>query len=189
MTDPAVGVTAVEPSATRAALGLGSNLGDRAATLRAAIADIAGWPGSRIAAVSPVYETDPVGGPVGQGPYLNAVVLLDTRRQPHELLTLAHATEQAQGRVRGQRWGARTLDVDVLAVGNCVVHDESLTVPHPRAHLRRFVLVPWADVDPDFVVPGKGDVGTLLDELAAEPGSTVRRRDDVSLQPAPGTSP
>ena len=125
----------------RAYLGLGSNLGDRRAQLRAAVAAL-----PDVVAVSPVYETDPVGGPPGQGPYLNLVVVLETDRSPRQLLDLAHSLEDAAGRVRKERDGPRTLDVDVLLVGDLCVDEPDLVVPHPRMWQRRFVLAPLADL-------------------------------------------
>jgi 2-amino-4-hydroxy-6-hydroxymethyldihydropteridine diphosphokinase len=101
--------------------------------------------------VSPVYETDPVGGPPGQNPYLNVVVELSTDRTARQLLALAHTAEAAAHRIRNERWGARTLDVDVLLVGDSVIHDADLVVPHPRMWERAFVLVPLYDVAPDIV--------------------------------------
>ncbi len=125
----------------RAYLGLGSNLGDRRASLRAAIAAI-----PDVVAVSPVYETEPVGGPPDQSPYLNLVVALETELTPRELLELAHHLEEAAGRVRAERNGPRTLDIDVLLVGDLSVHEPDLVVPHPRMWQRRFVLAPLADL-------------------------------------------
>ncbi len=128
----------------RAYLGLGSNLGDRRATLRAAVAAL-----PDVAAVSPVYETDPVGGPPGQSPYLNLVVALDTDLSPRALLELGRALEAAAGRVRTEPNGPRTLDVDVLLVGDLRVDEPDLIVPHPRMWERRFVLAPLADLLPN----------------------------------------
>ena len=135
----------------RAFLGLGSNLGDRWAHLRDALERLRD--ADRVVAVSTVYETSPVGGPDDQGPYLTAVVELDTDRSPRQLLELAQSLEQAAGRVRppGERWGPRTLDVDVLLVGDLSVDEPDLVVPHPRMWERRFVLTPLSDLDPDLV--------------------------------------
>jgi 2-amino-4-hydroxy-6-hydroxymethyldihydropteridine diphosphokinase len=121
-------------------------MGDRWAYLREAVADL-----PDVVAVSPVYETDPVGGPPDQAKYLNLVVELDTQRTPRELLGIAHRLETAAGRVRGERWGPRTLDIDVLLVGDLAVHDSDLEVPHPRMHERAFVLIPLHDLAPDLV--------------------------------------
>lgn len=181
-----VAVTVVRARARRVALALGANLGDRAAALQSAVARLAGAPGVRAMGVSPVYETDPVGGPAGQPAYLNAVLVVETALPAAALLALAAEAESAAGRVREQRWGPRTLDVDVLAVGAETSADPVLTLPHPRAHQRAFVLVPWADVDPAFVVPGRGRVGDLA---AAVDRSGVRRRDDVVLHLPAGAVP
>ena len=151
----------------RAFLGLGSNLGDREAILRTAVAAL-----DDVVAVSPVYETAPVGGPGGQGPYLNAVVELDTRRSPRELLEVCRRSEAAAGRIREERCGARTLDVDVLLVGDLVVDEPDLVVPHPRLWERRFVVAPLADLAPEIVpeaavAAAAGDVTRTAVELVA----------------------
>lgn len=130
----------------RAFLGLGSNMGDREAFVRAALAGI-----PDMVAVSPVYETQPVGGPPGQGPYLNVVVELDTELSPRDLLELGQKLEEAAGRTRTVRFGPRTLDVDVLVVGDLAVDDADLVVPHPRMWERRFVVEPLADLAPELV--------------------------------------
>jgi 2-amino-4-hydroxy-6-hydroxymethyldihydropteridine diphosphokinase len=122
-------------------------MGDRRGYLKSALDRL-----PDVVAVSRLYETDPVGGPPGQGAYLNCVVELQTRRTPRELLTLAQAAEVAAQRVRMARWGPRTLDVDVLLVGDEVVDDPDLTIPHPRMWERGFVLVPLADLAPELVV-------------------------------------
>ena len=132
----------------RAYLGLGSNLGDRRAHLRQAVAAL-----PDVVAVSPVYETEPVGGPPGQGAYLNLVVAMETDRSPRDLLDLAHQLEDAAGRVRTERHGPRTLDVDVLLVGDLCLSEPDLVVPHPRMWERRFVLVPLADLAAGEVKP------------------------------------
>ncbi|HVA42771.1 MAG TPA: 2-amino-4-hydroxy-6-hydroxymethyldihydropteridine diphosphokinase [Acidimicrobiales bacterium] len=133
----------------RAFLGLGSNLSDRWAYLRAAVEELRRV--ERVTAVSEVYETEPVGGPSDQGPYLNAVVELDTARSPRELLELCRSLEAAAGRVRQERWGPRTLDVDVLLVGDLVVNEEDLVVPHPRLWERRFMVAPLSHLAPELV--------------------------------------
>jgi 2-amino-4-hydroxy-6-hydroxymethyldihydropteridine diphosphokinase len=134
---------------TRAYLGLGSNLGDRLAHLQGAVDGLGATPGVTVVEVSPVYETAPVGGPP-QDDYLNAVVAVETDLRPRELLGVAQGLEARAGRVRAERWGPRTLDVDVLLVGDAVVDDEDLVVPHPRMRERAFVLVPLADLDPTW---------------------------------------
>lgn len=138
----------------RAALGLGSNLGDRRAFLADAIETIEATPGVTVVAVSPVVESSPVGGPPQQD-YLNAVVVVDTILEPDALLELAQRCENQAERERQERWGPRTLDVDVLAYGELSTDDPVLALPHPRALERAFVLVPWATVDPHFVVAGR----------------------------------
>ncbi len=130
----------------RAFLGLGSNLGDRWSHLRRAAAAV-----PDLVRTSPVYETAPVGGPPGQGQFLNAVVELDTELSPRELLGVCHRLEEAAGRVRAERFGPRTLDADVLVVGDLVVDEPDLVVPHPRMWERPFVLVPLAQLAPDLV--------------------------------------
>ena len=130
----------------RAFLGLGSNLGDRWSHLRRAVAAV-----PDLVRTSPVYETAPVGGPPGQGPFLNAVVELDTELSARELLAVCRRLEKAAGRVRAERFGPRTLDADVLVVGDLVVDEPDLVVPHPRMWERPFVLVPLAQLAPDLV--------------------------------------
>jgi 2-amino-4-hydroxy-6-hydroxymethyldihydropteridine diphosphokinase len=137
-------------SATRAYLALGSNLGDRIAHLQGAVDVLAATPGVVVAAVSRVYETDPVGGPE-QDRYLNAVVAIDTALTARALLAVAQQAESDARRVRGERWGPRTLDVDVLLVGDREIHDPDLVVPHPRMWERGFVLAPLRDVAPVLV--------------------------------------
>lgn len=141
-----------------AVLSLGSNVGDREAHLRAGLEIIA----SRVAVlrVSPVYETAPVGG-VAQDDFLNLVALVDTS-DPEVAFATGQAAEQARGRLRSTRWGPRTLDVDVIDVDGQRRDDPRLTLPHPRAHERAFVLRPWLDVDPDAAVAGRGPVWMLL---------------------------
>ena len=160
---------------TRVVLSLGANLGDRAATLRTALDALAA---DGAVARSGLYETPPW-GPVEQPPYLNAVAVLDGDREARGWLVRAHELEQAAGRTREVRWGARTLDVDVVTVtgddGEPVVAcDPELTLPHPRAHERAFVLVPWLAVDADAELPGHGPVSDLVAALdPAEVGAVV----------------
>lgn len=160
-------------------LALGSNLGSRFQTLQGAVDSLFDAPGLEFVAVSPVYETDPVGGPEGQKPYLNAIVIAESSLDPSTLLDRAQSVENAFGRVREERWGARTLDVDLLVVGDTVSDDPVLTLPHPRAHERAFVLVPWAQADPSGEIPGHGTVTSLL---AALDQHGVWLRDDLKLQ-------
>ena len=137
----------------RAFIGLGSNLGDRRAHLTAAVEALESR--GDVVAVSPLYETAPVGGPDGQGPYLNLVVGLETTDSPRRLLERCRALEQAAKRERTVRWGPRTLDADLLWVEGQAVDEPDLTVPHPRMWERRFVLAPLADLAPDLVTPAQ----------------------------------
>jgi 2-amino-4-hydroxy-6-hydroxymethyldihydropteridine diphosphokinase len=147
----------------RAVVSLGSNLGNRLETLQGAVDALADTPGLRVKAVSPVYETTPWGVEPGSQPdYLNAVVLIKTTLPPSSLLERAHAIEEAFFRVRSARYGPRTIDVDIVAYQDVVSADPVLTLPHPRAHERAFVLVPWHDVDPGAELPGRGPVADLL---------------------------
>ena len=159
-------VTVTVRSSATAALALGSNLGDRLAHLQAAVDLLCPL------AVSRVYETDPVGGPE-QDPYLNAVVLVSAA-PPLQLLRQAQAVERARDRVREVRWGPRTLDVDLLDVAGLRLDTPELTLPHPRAAERGFVLAPWLDVAPEAVVPGGGRVGDLLAGIRAADPHGVR---------------
>ena len=129
---------------TRAFLGMGSNLGDREAHLRAALDML------DVVAVSSVYETDPVGGP-DQDRYLNIVVEIATDLAPRELLAVCHRLEAAAGRVRDVRWGPRTLDVDILWIDGVTVDEPDLTIPHPRMFERRFVLAPLGELAPELL--------------------------------------
>jgi 2-amino-4-hydroxy-6-hydroxymethyldihydropteridine diphosphokinase len=161
---------------SRAVLSLGANLGDRAATLAEALDGLAA---DGLVAVSALYETPPW-GPVEQPPYLNAIALVDGPRDAAGWLARAHELEQAAGRTREVRWGARTLDVDVVLVtyddGTPVISDDpALTLPHPRAHERAFVLVPWSALDPAAVLPGRGPVADLLTALPPEEVDAVVR--------------
>ena len=146
------------------ALSLGSNLNDRLAILRDAVTDLVADRDLEITGVSSVYETAPVGGPE-QGDYLNAVVIGRTALEPEELLARTQKIETGHGRTRDVRWGPRTLDIDILVLGDLVLDSAALVLPHPRAHLRAFVLVPWADVDPTGVIPGIGPVATLASSI------------------------
>ncbi|MEU3244459.1 MULTISPECIES: 2-amino-4-hydroxy-6-hydroxymethyldihydropteridine diphosphokinase [unclassified Streptomyces] len=164
----------------RAVLSLGSNLGNRLETLQGAVDALEDTPGVRVKAVSPVYETEPWGVEPGSQPsYLNAVVVLRTTLPPSSLLERAHAVEEAFDRVRDERWGARTIDVDIVAYGDVVSDDPVLTLPHPHAHERAFVLAPWHDVDPEAQLPGRGPVGQLLAGVGRE---DVAPRADLELR-------
>ena len=138
-------------AARRAYLGLGSNLGDRAAHLQFAVEGLAARAG-RVVAISPVYETEPVGGPP-QPDYLNAVVEVATVLRPRSLLEACLGVEAVMGRVRAERWGPRTVDLDVLTYGDEQIDKPGLTIPHPRMLDRVFVLVPLLELEPDLRLP------------------------------------
>jgi 2-amino-4-hydroxy-6-hydroxymethyldihydropteridine diphosphokinase len=148
----------------KAFVGLGSNLGDRMAYLRAGLTYL-----PDVVAVSPVYETEPVGGPSGQDRYLNIVAELWSSASPRQLLEAGQRAEVAAGRAREVRWGPRTLDVDVLLVGALTVDEPDLEVPHPRMWERGFVLVPLADLAPELV----GDRLTAAMRAGVSPDGTI----------------
>ncbi|GGS93686.1 2-amino-4-hydroxy-6-hydroxymethyldihydropteridine diphosphokinase [Streptomyces violaceus] len=163
-----------------AVVALGSNLGNRLETLQGAVDALEDTPGLRIKAVSPVYETEPWGVEPGSQPaYFNAVVVLKTTLPPSSLLERAHAVEEAFHRVRDEHWGPRTLDVDIVSYADVVSDDPQLTLPHPRAHERAFVLAPWHDLDPEAQLPGRGPVAGLLDAVTRD-GVTPRK--DLELR-------
>ncbi|HTJ72396.1 MAG TPA: 2-amino-4-hydroxy-6-hydroxymethyldihydropteridine diphosphokinase [Actinospica sp.] len=175
-------------SAHKAVLALGGNLGDRLESLQSALDALGDAPGIQPISISPVYETEPFGGPAedpaakdlsDQPSYLNAVAVIGTDLTPHQLLIRTQAIEEALHRVRGERWSARTIDVDIIVYDNLELQDEDLTVPHSRAHERAFVLRPWHDVEPDAVIPGHGPIAELLEEL---PDDGVEPRPDLLLQ-------
>jgi 2-amino-4-hydroxy-6-hydroxymethyldihydropteridine diphosphokinase len=162
-----------------AVLSLGSNLGDRAAHLRTAVAGFA----DVLVAVSPVYETAPWGG-VEQADFLNAVIVVaDPDTDEWAWLRRGQALEDASGRVREVHWGPRTLDVDVVTVDEVRSEHPDLVLPHPGTPKRATVLRPWLDVDPDAVLPGHGPVVALLAALGAGAEDGMRRRVDVVLAP------
>ena len=164
---------------TRAVLSVGSNLGDRLAHLRAAVAGFS----DVLVGASPVYETAPWGG-VEQADFLNAVLVVDDPgTDAWGWLRRGQALEQAAGRVRDVRWGPRTLDVDVVTVDGVTSSDPELLLPHPGTPDRATVLRPWLDVDPAAVLPGRGPVATLLAALGPEAEVGMRRRDDLTLVP------
>lgn len=156
-------------------IGLGSNLGDRRATLDAAVRRLRAEPGLRVLAVSRYYETAPVDCPPGSGDYLNAAVAVETDRDPHDLLKLLQHIEQQFGRVRTGVNSPRTLDLDLLLYGDRAIDTPDLIVPHPRMHERAFVLVPLADVGKQADHPGFGKrVWRLLEELPASERASIR---------------
>lgn len=160
-----------------AVIALGANLGERAETLAAAVDELRALPLTDDVTVSTPIETVAVTltGANDDAPrYLNAVATLRTRLAPTALLAALHRIEERHGRVRRERWGDRTLDLDLIAYGDEIIDRDDLVVPHPRAHERDFVLVPWLDVDPDAVIPGRGRVDDLLAALRGDepPGGT-----------------
>ncbi|WP_134741150.1 2-amino-4-hydroxy-6-hydroxymethyldihydropteridine diphosphokinase [Nocardioides sp. 503] len=163
----------------RAVLALGSNLGDKMASLQGAVEAIADTPDVWVTAVSPVYETEPVDSPAGAESYLNAVLLVDTTLAAHRLMDRALAIEDAFDRERTEVLNApRTLDVDLIVVGDRRSDDEHLRLPHPRAAERPFVLKPWHDVEPDAVFPDRGPISDLLAGLGTD---GLVRREDLAL--------
>jgi 2-amino-4-hydroxy-6-hydroxymethyldihydropteridine diphosphokinase len=158
---------------------IGSNLGDRLGNVQGAVDALSDTPDVIVVDVSSVYETTPVGGPADSPQFLNIVVVAETTLEPWTLVERAFAIEEAFGRARdGERWGPRTLDVDLIMVGNTIVDQEDLKLPHPLAHERAFVLVPWYEVDPTAEIAGKGAIGDLLSMADA---SGVVRRDDLVI--------
>lgn len=147
---------------TDAVLSIGSNIGDSRGYLAAAVEQL----GDSVRAVSSIYRTPPWGG-VEQDDFLNAVVLVDDDEvdDPHEWLRRCQQLEQSADRTRTVRWGPRTLDADVVVVGDLLVDDELLILPHPRAHERAFVLLPWSEVDPAAELAGRGPIAELLQQL------------------------
>ncbi|MFH1104944.1 MAG: 2-amino-4-hydroxy-6-hydroxymethyldihydropteridine diphosphokinase [Actinomycetota bacterium] len=152
------------------AVGLGSNLGDRRTHLTAAVTGLAGV--GEVTAVSSLWSTAPVGGPP-QGPFLNAVAVIDTVIGPRPLLETCFDLERSAGRVPGEKWGPRLLDLDLLLYGDAVIDAPGLRVPHPRMTERRFVLAPLAEVWPEAVVPGHGPVAGLLMAVAGQEAEVV----------------
>src|SRR3954451_8035983 len=164
----------------RAVLALGSNLGERMASLQGALNALADTPDVWITAVSPVYETDPVSSPPAAKTFLNAVVLIDTTLAASRLMDRALAIEDAYERERGEVPNSpRTLDVDLIVVGDRRSDEPSLRLPHPRAAERAFVLRPWLDVEPDAEFPDRGAVAALLEETDQ---SGMKLRDDLVLE-------
>jgi len=164
-------------SVNTAVLALGSNVGDRANNLQCALDALIESGVLTDVVVSSIYETDPVGGP-DQGPYLNAVLRGLTKLDPAELLANTHLIEDQLGRVRTIHWGPRTIDIDILAYNQEVMATEDLTIPHPRAHERTFVLMPWNEIDAEYEIPGRGKVSTCL---AALPQGGIELYEDARL--------
>lgn len=164
----------------RAVLSLGSNLGERMYALQGAVDALSDTPEVWVTGISPVYETEPVDAPEGSKPFLNAVITLDTTLAARTLLERAHAVESAYGRERdGEQNAPRTLDVDLIVVGDRHVDAEDFQLPHPRAAERAFVLVPWLDLESDAEIPGFGTVADLVEKTGRD---GVVRRDDLVLE-------
>lgn len=173
-----MGISRTPARSTRCLIALGSNLGDRLENLRAGVAGIDRAAGIEVVDVSPLYETAPVGGPDGQGPYLNAALAAETTLAAAEVLALLHRIEAERERLRVVHWGPRTLDLDLLVHGDLVCDTTPLHVPHPRMHERRFVMVPVCDLAPELVHPVLGrTMRELLADLPAEPGDLTRLTD------------
>jgi 2-amino-4-hydroxy-6-hydroxymethyldihydropteridine diphosphokinase len=172
----------------RAVVALGSNLGDRDAILRAAVADIDALPGVDVVAASVPIESVAVtldGLDDSKPPYLNGVVVIETTLNPEALLTELNRIESEHGRVRLERWGDRTLDLDLIVHGATVQDTERLTLPHPRTAERSFVLEPWLQVDPDAVLP----TGEVVADLLALIDEPVRRMAGAAPLSVPLTTP
>jgi 2-amino-4-hydroxy-6-hydroxymethyldihydropteridine diphosphokinase len=155
----------------RAILALGGNLGDRKATIKAAIKDIKALDGVEVISKSPLYESFAATeeGPDESAPrYLNGVIEIETTLKPGVLLTAVRKIETAHGRVRLERWGSRTLDIDIITYGSLIKDGKRLTIPHPRAYQRAFVVVPWAAMDPSAKLLGHGSVAALAEELKTQ---------------------
>src|SRR6478735_6793329 len=164
----------------RAVISIGSNVGERRVNLQGAIDSLADTPEVWVTAVSSVYETAPVDAPEGSKDFLNAILLLDTTLSARTLLDRALAVEAAYGRERtGERNEPRTLDVDLIVVGDRRADEDDLSLPHPRAAERAFVLVPWLELEPDAEIPGAGQVVELVEKTGRD---GVTRRDDIELE-------
>jgi 2-amino-4-hydroxy-6-hydroxymethyldihydropteridine diphosphokinase len=152
-----------------AVLSLGANLGDRKVTIEAAIARISETKGIKLLKQSEIYESVALtdsGYDPEQPRYLNAVVQVESGLKPKALLAALNEIENEFGRIRLQRWAPRTLDIDIITYGFELIETKSLIIPHPRAFERSFVLVPWLEIDPDAILPGRGSVAQLVSELS-----------------------
>lgn len=156
---------------------IGSNLGDRLSNLQGAVDGIKDTPDVIVVDISSVYESKAVGGPEGSPDFLNMVIVAETTLEPRTLLERALAIEDAYGRDRSERWAPRTLDVDLIIVGTAEIDEPDLKLPHPFAHDRGFVLVPWAEVDPRGDIPGWGNVVERAKQV--DLSGVVRRTDLV----------
>ena len=148
----------------KAVIALGANLEDPEQAVEIALALLA--QAGEVLSASSLYKTKPVGGPE-QGDYFNAVALMESDLPPHELLHLLQGIEKSMGRVRSERWGPRIIDLDLITYADFIVGSAELTLPHPRAHERRFVLEPWMEIDPEASIPGLGPIATILAKLPA----------------------
>ncbi|HOA27600.1 MAG TPA: 2-amino-4-hydroxy-6-hydroxymethyldihydropteridine diphosphokinase [Arachnia sp.] len=162
---------------SKVVLSLGSNMGDSATILQEAVEFLADTPDLALVDVSPVYQTTPVGGGPAQDDFLNLVVVAETTMEPLTILDRCGAIEQNFGRTREVVGGPRTLDIDVIMVGKRISEGD-IELPHPRAHERAFVLVPWLDIDPNGDIAGHGPIAELVDEVDT---SLVTRRDDIVI--------
>ena len=151
----------------RVHLGFGSNLDDPVRQVQTALAEIGALPGVALVRCSSLYRTAPL-GPAGQPDYVNAVAACDTTLEAHALLDALQAIEAAHGRVRAERWGARTLDIDILLYGDEVIADDRLTVPHPELAAREFVVLPLFEIAPELVIPGRGPLRALAARFASD---------------------
>lgn len=166
----------------RVVLCLGTNLGERERNLQGGVSALVDTPDVTVVDASPVYESPAVGGPDDAGDFLNVVLTVDTTLAPHTLLDRCLAIEDAFGRVRSERNAPRTLDVDLIIVGDQKFQDDELVLPHPRAHERVFVLQPWYDIDPEAYLPGRGWVVDLLADLTdGADAFAITRRDDRAV--------
>lgn len=164
----------------RVVISIGSNLGDRSTNLQGAVDSLCDTPEVWVTGISPVYETEPVDLPEGAEDFLNAIVLLDTTLSSRTLLERVLAIESAYGRERdGTRNAPRTLDVDLIVVGDRRVHEEDFVLPHPRAAERAFVLVPWLDLEPEAEIPGAGPIAELVEKTGRQ---GVKLREDIELE-------
>ncbi len=162
----------------QAVIALGSNLGDRFDRLQGAVSALEDTPEVTVVSISSIYETTAEGTAEGTGDFLNAVVLIDTTLTVHTLLDRALAIEDAFGRDRSEPSAARTLDVDLIVVGDRVASDDQLVLPHPRAHLRGFVLVPWLEIDDEGEIPGQGFVADIIGSIDI---TDVTKREDLEI--------
>lgn len=159
----------VKSGRRKVVLSLGSNVGNREEQLLSAVEQVAKLPSTKLSGVGQLFETAPVGGPQ-QPDFLNTVIQVKTSLLPDELLDSIHDIESEHGRLRITRWGPRSLDIDIISVEGVIQSDPSLTIPHPRAAERAFVLIPWLDLDPTAVLPGSGPIANLIESCGDKNG-------------------